>query len=210
MTVEKIYKRLGIPPNLQRHMLLVTKIALFICKHWKGGEINPQELKKLCLLHDVGNIVKFQIKQYPQYLEEEQERADYWIGRQSQTIAKYGSDDNIATSKMLQELGINSELIQLIKDKEYGNTIAIKDGTNWTLKVMLYSDLRVAPTGLQSLENRLTEVMNRYEKYRKRHDLFEASKEIEKQLQERVDISLSGIDETNIEANNQELLETEV
>lgn len=91
MAIQDIYSKFAIAPNLQRHMLTVTKLALFLCDHWQGPPIGKELLTKACLLHDLGNIVKFDLEKYPHFLEEEQGRVEYWKQKQKEIIAKYGT-----------------------------------------------------------------------------------------------------------------------
>ena len=59
MTISDIYKKFATPPNLQQHLLTVTKVALYIAGNFKNSEININNLKIAALLHDLANIVKF-------------------------------------------------------------------------------------------------------------------------------------------------------
>jgi hypothetical protein len=210
MIVKNIYIKFSVPPNLQRHMLLVTKLALCIDNHWKGPKIDNDLLTKACLLHDIGNIVKFNLDKYSHLLEEEIIRIDFWKQKQKEVIAKYGKEDQIATKLMLEEIGIDQEIVKIIQEKEYANAIETEKSDNWSLKIFLYADLRVAPSGIASLQERLKDLMDRLEKYRYRNDLFQAALRIEKQIQEKVNIDLTKISIADIKANDEELLETNV
>lgn len=171
MTVQEIYIKLQNPPNLQNHMVQVAKVALFIYDHWNGDSLDKHLLLQTTLLHDVGNIVKFDIQKYPEYMGAEKSRIDYWMKVQKEIIDKYGADDHAVTEKMLSELKIDPIVIDNILSKSYSNTITIAKSDNWILKILLYADLRVSPTGVISLRERLDEVRERLEKYRDRIDL---------------------------------------
>ena len=210
MTIYQIYTKLKNPPNLQKHMLRVTKVGLFIYDHWTGEPINNDLLLKAALLHDVGNIVKFNIEKYPHFLGEEQKRANYWIKAQKEIIEKYGTDDHKATREMLTELGVNPEVTQIVFDKSYPNGPKIAQSNNWILKILLYSDLRVSPTGVISIKERLDDLHSRLEKYKNREDLYEAGLQIEHQVQENMTIDVSNITDERIARGDTQLLSTEI
>ena len=58
MNIINIYQKYHIPKNLQLHMLRVSACAKLITNNWKNKEINKESIIRVCLLHDMGNIVK--------------------------------------------------------------------------------------------------------------------------------------------------------
>ena len=82
MNISGIYKKYITPPNLQNHLLLVTKIVLAICDHWKSKKLNRETLLKAALLHDLANIVKFDFVNHPEFLGSEIKNLQFWIGQQ--------------------------------------------------------------------------------------------------------------------------------
>lgn len=212
MKVKEAYKKYEIPPNLQAHSLQVTKISLFIANHWCGDNIDKKLILKAGLLHDLGNIVKFQIEKYPEFLGKERKRLNYWLRIQKKMIKKYGKDDLQATKKMLRELGVDSEVLQIIMGKNFHQVIKTEKSDNWTLKVLFYADLRVGPFGIVSLKERFKEVIPRVKIYREADNLNELVKacyRIEKQIQANLDVDVSKITEELIEKDDTELLNTE-
>ena len=107
MKLGEVYKKFGSPPNLQEHMLRVCGVTSYICEHWIGKEeFDWEKVRKISLLHDVGNIVKFDFDKYPQFLGDELKNIEYWRGTQKKIIEKYGNDDHDATKNMLLEIGV--------------------------------------------------------------------------------------------------------
>ena len=202
MIISEIYKTLGIPPNLQQHMLRVTSVALFIVKNWKGPELNPETLKTMLLLHDVGNIVRFDFEKHPEFLGDEVKRIDFWKKRQKENIVKYGTDDHEATVSMLNELGISEETKERIYQMGYWNVKEVKNSTDWYLKIALYADLRVGPFGILTLQERIDDIHTRIEKYKTKPELMGFSQELENQIQSNVCIPVSSIDNNSISINN--------
>ena len=213
MKVREIYKKYPITPNLQKHLLRVAKVTLFICEHWKGRKVDKELIKKAALLHDLGNIVKFDLKRYPDYLGKELKRLDFWAKKQKEMIKKYGADDHEACLKMLREIGVDAKIIKIISNKSFHYSLKTEKSDNWELKILFYSDLRVGPFGILSLKKRFVEAIPRLKMYRKADNLDELVKacyQIEKQIQENLDVDVSEITDESIERDDKELLKTEI
>jgi len=191
MKINEIYQRFSIPQNLREHMFRVFGVVSVIEKNWIGEKLDWELLKKLTLLHDLGNIVKFNLKEEDMYLKETQQAI----------IDKYGPDDHIATGKMVSELGFDQEAVDIIQSKSFGNSVVIANSNNYLLKILYYADMRVLPTGVGTLEDRLFDVRNRMPKYTSRpdfEDLVNSSRQVEKQIQSFVSISLNTITNESI------------
>lgn len=173
MDISQIYQKFSVPPNLAQHMQAVAKVVEIIKDNWTGPEVKWEDLEKMALLHDLGNIVKFK--------EPSKDQASM--------IAKYGTDDHEATRLMLTEINFPEELIEIILNKSFGNSVAISQSDNWMLKILYYADLRVLPSGIGTLDQRLEDIKIRMPKYFNRPDfpeLIEACKDIEQQIKENV------------------------
>ena len=204
MKIIDIYKKFGIPPNLQEHMSRVWGIVSFIEQHWKDSdvEVDWNLLKKASLLHDLGNVVKLDLDKHPEFLGKEQSNVDYWKEVQRNIIEKYGSDDHEATEKMLKEIGVAQNITDVIQGKSFGNSVATRDSNNWLLKILYYADLRTLPLGIGTLEERISDVRERMPKYTSRpdfEDLVSACKDIEKQIQDKLDVAVSEINDQTVE-----------
>lgn len=206
MTIREIYARFSVPSNLQEHMLRVCGIVAFIEKHWKGAAIDWERTKALALLHDVGNIVKFDIDAYPEFLGKEQNNAAHWKQVQQDVISKYGSDDHEATRTMLREIDVREEFIQTILDKQFSLSVQAAASKNWPLKLLHYADFRTLPQGIGTLEDRMTDIRTRMPWYSKRPDidvLMDACREIERQVQDNIDLPVSEIGDRTIKLDPQ-------
>jgi HD-GYP domain-containing protein (c-di-GMP phosphodiesterase class II) len=71
MIIQTIYDTYNIPAHLQLHMLRVAAIVQNICQEWKTQNMDVQQLITVALLHDLGNIVKFNMTLYPTVWEPE-------------------------------------------------------------------------------------------------------------------------------------------
>lgn len=210
MTIVEIYKILNNPPNLQEHQIRTARVSLYIANYWQGEPIDKELLLSVALLHDVGNIVKFDIEKYPHFLGKEQERAEYWKSIQKEMVAKYGTDDHRVTKQMLTELGVSEEIVNTIYAMSYPNAPEIVSSDNWILKILLYSDLRVSPTGIISIRERLDDVHSRLEKYKNRQDLYESGIALENQIQEHIAGKAEDITDETTETDEEKLLQIQV
>jgi predicted HD phosphohydrolase len=186
---------------------------LFIADHWKDSNIDKDTLIKCALVHDLGNLVKFNFEINPEFWGSEKSNTDYWRTKQKEMVAKYGATDNEATSKILKEMRFPKDLIELIYSKRFANSVHTLESDNLILKILHYSDLRTLPLKIGTLEDRFDDIRGRMPQYNKRADLadlFNACRGIEKQIQLHVDVSLSQINSDSIEYTDEDFLNIEV
>ncbi len=215
MKVKDIYQKFGIPPNLQDHMVQVSGITTFIEGHWKKAAptVDWDLVKKVALLHDLGNVVKFDLDRHVDFLKGEEANIDYWRTMQKKIIDTYGVDDHEVTKKMLQEIVMSQEAIDVIQSKGLSNAMATMDSDNWSLKILFYADMRTLPSGIGSLSERMDDIAKRLPKYGLRPDfqeLVDACHEIERQIQANIDVSILDITDRSVESNPHAFLEIDV
>ena len=201
MKAKEVYQRFAIPQNLQEHMLRVTRVEMMIIDGWKT-KIDKSRVIRAGLVHDLANIVKFKL-----------DKDSELVPLQKIIIEKYGNDDHIATEKMLIELDLDKELIEIVQMKSFGNAIEVAHSDNWPLKILFYSDMRVMPTKVDSLDNRLNDVVTRLEKYRnhpQKDKLIQSAHEVEKQIQKMTNTNLLEITDSVVSVNLSDLLEIEI
>ncbi len=201
MKIKDIYAHYAIPKNLQEHMLRVTRVGMLITDNW-NGQINRKLIVNAALVHDLANIVKFKVE----------EGTELALAKK-EMIRKYGGDDHLATEKMLRELKSGEEIIELVQKKSFGNVIEVANGTNWPLKVLLYADMRVAPSGVTEMETRLKEAIARIDKYKEsqlKEKLLESARVIEKQIQEKTYLDLKLIADDTAATGWPELLNRDI
>lgn len=205
MTIKDVYIKYFVPPNLQEHMVTVAKVCNLIVNNWVGERVVKQQLIRSALLHDLGNIVKFDFDKHPEFLGPEQKRIDFWKQKQLEIIKIYGKDDYTVTSKMLSELGFDENSIESVSARSFANAlnaIQVKESSDWHSKIVLYSDMRVLPMKVGSLEERLVNIRDRYPTRPGLEDMFEACRDIERQIQKHVSVSLSKITQELIDIDD--------
>ena len=116
--------------------------------YWTGQAIDWEAATKAALLHDIGNVIKFDLDSFPELLGDELPRIEYWRGEQKRLIEKYGSDDHAATDKMLSELKVSEPIREAIQTKSFGNAKETAASNNWLVKILFYSEKQRHSTGI--------------------------------------------------------------
>lgn len=159
--ITDIYRDHKIMPNLQTHQLRVAMVAQIICENM-DIPVDKQSVVSACLLHDMGNIIKFNLGYFPHFTE--LEGSKYWQKVQDEYIAKYGEDEHKATLMIIKELGLSEDISKLVDCIAFFTADENAKDTDFNKKICAYADMRVNPTGIVSLEERLGDLRNRYGK----------------------------------------------
>jgi hypothetical protein len=149
MTIRELYQKYHIMPQLEKHQLRVGAIVALITK--------DRDSILTALVHDMGNIVKFQ------------NIDPAWRSIQETYIQKYGSDANEATIKILEDAKLLQLKEYVAQESDfYKNRMKVTDYSAVSLPALLtlYADSRVAFNGVVSLEDRIVDLETRYQTYR--------------------------------------------
>jgi putative nucleotidyltransferase with HDIG domain len=194
MDVLEVYERYKIMPQLQEHQLRVAAVAKQICDNFTEP-VDSETVVKACLLHDMGNILKFDLgESLPEFLEPK--GRDYWEGVKKETAHKYGSDEHKASVEIARELGMDETVIKCIESIDFAKELDnARVETDIRIKICDTADLRVDPHGVVSMAQRLEEGAKRYKQRpdkwlteEKRQKVVEACFLIERQIFEKCKI----------------------
>ena len=183
--ITDIYTQYKIMPNLQMHQFRVAAVAFQICDSL-DIKIEKEDILKTCLLHDMGNIIKFNLNYFPEW--NNPEGIEYWQKIKDDYITKYGNDEHHATIKIAKEIGIDSFVLDLIDSVDPSLIEINRKDLNFNKKICIYADNRVTPHGIVSIKERNIEAKKRYENHPHAFDenghihFIENIKEIEKQI----------------------------
>lgn len=170
MTIAEIYAKYRIMPNLQQHMFRVAGVAELIADQLLHPTVEldqpftPQDCKDVvtaALLHDMGNIVKFKLDYFPEFLQPE--GLTYWQVVQQEFWDVYGKNAHQATLSILKELEVSERVTELVNAVSFNKAKRNLDSDDFACKVCAYADMRVAPHGVVSLEERLADGRKRYQ-----------------------------------------------
>ena len=183
--ISDFYKEYKIMQSLQLHQLRVAAVAMQICDSL-SIEVDKKTIVIACVLHDMGNIVKFNFAHFPDFFKPE--GIEYWKGIKDEFTEKYGASDHEATVGIVRELGISERIVELISQNRFNNLCLTQNGDDWALKILKYADMRVSPKGVLSYDERMEEANDRYKNNpdnvteKERQELVSCGKKIEDQI----------------------------
>ena len=205
MSIEEIYKKYKIMPNLQEHMLRVAAVASIICDNFED-QLPKEEIITACLLHDMGNIIKFKMDVIPEFFQPE--GLECWQEIKNEYIKKYGENEHEATMKIIKdELGLPDKITFLVDQIRFSYTCRHRDSDDFNTKITHYSDGRVNPYGIVSYEERMNEGKKRYKDHKstfgemneeEREKLVDCGREIEKQIFSKCKIKPEDINDESV------------
>lgn len=146
-------------PNLQVHQLRVAAVAKIIAENF-NGDLDVESIITACLFHDMGNIIKSDLARFPEFVEEK--GIEYWQSVKDEFVQKYGSDENVATRIIAKEIGLNASATECLNHIGFSNLSINEKGNSFENKICNYSDMRVGPHGIVSLEERYIDGRKRY------------------------------------------------
>lgn len=170
MNILEIYKKYQIMPQLQEHQFTVAAVAQVICENitpqppliLRGGD--GANIVAACLLHDMGNIIKFDLtvtqKLNPEFKDF---NLQFWQGVKDGYIKKYGTDEHQASIEIARELGASARVVELIDCIGFNSGKINAESSDFGRKICAYSDMRVMPQGVCLLEERLADLRVRYD-----------------------------------------------
>lgn len=198
----EIYKEYKMMPNLAEHQLRVAGVAMQICDALdEDMEIDRDAILKACLLHDMGNIIKFKLDYFPEFLLPE--GLEYWQEVKNEYIEKYGNDEHKAAIDIARNLGMSKEVISYIDAIDFQNWCNVYHKGIFSEEICVYADTRVSPHCVVSQKERLEEGEKRYkgmytELDDKRKTLQVCANNIEKKIFSKCDIDPEDITNESI------------
>ena len=184
MNILDVYKKYQIMPQLAEHQLRVAAVADLICQNFTQ-DIDRENIVAGCLLHDMGNIIKFDLQKTKALINQDFD-LDFWQKVKDDYIKKYGDDEYVATQAIVKELGVSARIMEIIDSVSFLGAPETAAGPDFGGKIAQYCDDRVAPAGVVSLEDRFSDLRVRYghrEDNSGARDNFErAVREMERQI----------------------------
>ena len=201
-------------PNLRLHMFRVAGVASVICDNI-AENVDRESVITACLLHDMGNIIKFKLDLFPTFLEPE--GREYWQNVQNEYFKKYGKDEHVATLDIAREIDVNHKVMNLLESIGFTQAKENYETAYFDRKIAAYSDMRVEPHGVVSLEDRFRDGRKRTRIHKPNsHDesLFEEMssflRKIEKQIFEKTAIKTDDVTDEKISDYVKKLSDFEV
>ncbi|CAN5229849.1 hypothetical protein BH09PAT2_BH09PAT2_02750 [soil metagenome] len=204
MTIQQIYEQYILMPTLQMHQYRVAGVAHMLCLHY-DNKVDAVNIVAACLLHDMGNILKFKLEMFPDFLEPQ--GMDYWKKIKNEYHYKYGNDEHKATLEIAKEIfkkrnpAINEKLntertLELINAIGFSSAQYNFESIDISRKIAAYADMRMEPHGVTSLALRLKDGNKRFKIHKPGvgdeaffNEMAEFLKKIEQQLFNGLEIS---------------------
>lgn len=206
MLIREIYQKYQIMPQLSLHMRRVGGVGKIIMSGWKET-IDQDLVLRVLLLHDVGNIVKFDLSEEGQKKLKSTTSVDlpYWRQVQQEFWAKYGQDAHEVTKQIVAELkqdDVNSVMEQDHMTYHSDDRRQILDQP-WPAQLLQYADTRVIPSGVVTLKERIADLCRRYNQP---IASFAYMYDLERGIAARTTINLETIGELDVKPLFDELL----
>lgn len=146
----------------------VVEVVQDVLNHWHGPAVDVELTLLTAHLHDLGNIVKFRRPFTGKIATQLLDNLDHWYSVQDQFIAKYGTDANQATHKILVELHLEQSVGKVLRQMEQltnntsGQPIFADEQIGLEARIIEYGDSCVSPAGIVGFEARLRDLFTRY------------------------------------------------
>ncbi len=188
-------------------MLRVAAVGEHIAKHWTKP-IDENSVVTTLLLHDLGNLLKFELEKGVSLFDVSQRNMKKWSEIQQQLRTKYSPDEHTTTQMMAREIGVSQRVLFLLRNMGSSHLHKTLETDDWELKLCSYADFRVAPDGFVTVTERFEDIMQRYKG--RAHPLADTQKtlekresclSLEKQLQIFCDVDLQKLPADELELN---------
>lgn len=202
-TPAEIYAQYKIMPNLQLHQLRVAAVGKTLAEKY-DEPVNVRDVILACLFHDMGNIVKFDLNKFPEVLQPE--GIGYWEQVKADVVQKYGPEQHIASGAIAREIGLSDTVIEMIGGAGFSKISAIVACDSQELKLVQYADLRVAPHGIVSMQERFDDFARRYAPQKGEDTAaLEAGWELESQILWHVSLKPEDLNDVSLAAEVEKL-----
>lgn len=200
MKIRDLYHKFEIMPQLETHMLRVAGVGRIIAENWDSS-CDTKFITDLCLVHDLGNIVKFDLSEkFNQNKFGKIDNIEKWREVQKVYIQKYGENAQAATVNILSEAKLEQFVDPLIKEEELYFAEA-KPGeleqANLASVILMYADCRVTPGGVCSYRERIDDLKERYGGV-KSETWYQWTYSFENWVQSKLKIDLQSITEESV------------
>lgn len=170
--ISQLFSRYQIPVNLEQHLIQVAALGQLICQNWAGSPLNHDQIVSALLLHDIGNLVKFDLNQAwtkAILAESSAQNPDLpqsfkaWQNLQTQFRRRYSYNADEANFAIVKELKIDPAIINILRDHTFEDLAVLLASKNWAKMILFYCDLRFSSTGLVAVTERLQDLRARYQ-----------------------------------------------
>jgi hypothetical protein len=150
---------------------------------WHGPTVSKPILLETMLLHDLGNLVKFNLRSESPQVKALLDATElpFYQALQTDWHKKYGTDVDAATCQLITELPLQhtTAITHLISHHNPEALAGVVASQDWAQKLCDYTDFRVGPQGLVTLPERFADLAARYQD---NHPQWQDPTEIQRRL----------------------------
>lgn len=202
MTIQQFYTDHHIPTHLQRHMLRVTALGQFIARNWRDP-VNEHDVVKTLLLHDTGNLLKFELEKGVEVFDEGERELEHWLAVKAEMQRRYDPPTvEGAIIGMAKEAGATERQLFLLTHMTITKLEQAGVVTDPEQAICTYCDYRVAPWGYVTLQERIDDLRARYQHREEKWadaariaEKTQLSQELEAAIQREVGVNLQQLPE---------------
>ncbi len=195
--IMSVYDEYRILPQLRLHQLRVAAVSKILCDNTTVS-VDAEYVVRAALLHDMGNIIKFDLGVFPEFLEPEG-RA-YWEEVKKEYIETYGTDEHEASLRIVKDVTGSERIVEIVETVDFGHIEERLATEDFGIKIIGYADNRVYPQGVVSLAKRQEDGEKRYGAapggYRERY--YASMERIETEIAQHSHIDPKSIDDEMI------------
>lgn len=217
MKIVAIYKNNPVPQLLQQHQIRAAALGAYLSDNFENpNKVDKVLIIKSLLLHDMGNVIKFDLAN--NFLTtEENKNIKFWEAQQKIYKNKYNNDEHLATYQMVKELKNTEDVYEVLTHTGSSRLQEVLASPNFNLKIVTYADLRCAPFAVVKINERFDEIIKRYKG--RDHQLSDVEEvelrrkrglELEIQLQNEISSPLEEITDKTIEKYINQVKEQEI
>ena len=178
-------------------MLRVAACSNLIIDNWTGNKLDKNAIIRVCLLHDMGNMVK---------IPEDFSNDNEFIAIRKRYFDQYGTNDHEINLEIGKIEGLSDKELIILDGKKSRKNEQTLNSDSYEIKICAYCDQRVAPDGIVDLNTRLEDAKVRYKdkplsvwsNEEKANHLIDCALGIEKQVMENCNISPKDINDETI------------
>lgn len=209
MRTQRVYETYQTPKNLREHMLRVAALAEIILEHWTGKALQTEAIVQACLFHDIAKPIHFDLSKQAEFGMSPRQIA-HLEALQKRLTARYGSDEHQVTVQIVKDIGCLQTAVRLVNNFEWKYVPRLLRAGDIESLIPIYCDMRIGPKGIMVLQDRVGELKVRDHDTRNWDELLQAGEELERKLEQFVNIDLHKIEDRQLTSCFDHLLNLEI
>ena len=189
-------------------MLRTASLAMILLENWIGEPVDKKAIVQACVLHDIAKPMEFDLAKQAQF-GMSQDEIDELEKLQIRLKKDYGDNEHQATVKICKKVGCSHTAVRLVNNLEWSYVPRLIKERDIHSLIPIYSDMRIGPKGILSLNERLEDLKKR-EGTEDQEEKATNGKKLEMLIVQSVSMDVSSITDNQINENFSNLLEMNI